>query len=211
MVGCVFGRLTVIAVSHRSESGPLFWFCRCECGNVKSINGGSLRRGITVSCGCRMLETAAERVRMNTTHGAAARGGTRTFHSWNHMKDRCYNPKNPAFKDYGGRGITVCERWRESFPNFLEDNGECPLGKSIDRYPNNNGNYEPGNVRWATPREQANNRRKRSVQNRNARKLECGGRLETIRDWAEITGIKAGTISYRMGHGWTICEALGMG
>ena len=96
-------------------------------------------------------------------HGHARRKGeTPAYCSWRHIIDRCTNPNNIGFKYYGGRGITVCERWR-SFENFLEDMGERPNGKSIDRYPDNDGNYEPDNCRWATPEEQRANRRPRRV------------------------------------------------
>jgi hypothetical protein len=209
LTGKEFGRLVVIKATTFPETGRLGWLCRCKCGKEKIIVGGSLKRGATVSCGCRMRETFTARIIANTTHGAAAHGGTRTFHSWNQMKGRCYNANNRAYKDYGGRGITVCQRWLDGFLNFLEDMGECPPGKSIDRYPDKNGNYEKSNCRWATPKEQANNRRKRSVQNRNAHRIECRGEIKTAKDWKSTTGIKVATIRYRLRHGRSAEQALG--
>jgi hypothetical protein len=158
-----------------------------------------------------MRETIADRIAANTTHGAAANGGTRTFHIWNHIKARCSNPKHPAFKDYGGRGITVCQRWLDGFENFLADMGECPPGKSIDRFPDKNGNYEKSNCRWATPKEQANNRRPRSHQNRNAKIYTLNGESHTLKDWGKKIGMKPYTILGRIRSGWPLDKALSFG
>jgi len=108
------------------------------------------------SCGCEKREQTIQRF---TKHGHSSNGIlTRTYNSWRKMKERCLNFEAINFDDYGGRGITVCERWMQ-FENFLADMGERPEGKTLDRYPDNDGNYEPGNVRWATPKEQYANRR----------------------------------------------------
>jgi len=120
------------------------------------VRGTTLRNGMTRSCGCLATELKRERA---TTHGHATTRTTPTYNSWAQISQRCENKNNAAFNNYGGRGITVCARWRV-FENFLADMGERPLGCSLDRV-NNDGNYEPVNCRWATRLEQARNRRPR--------------------------------------------------
>lgn len=114
-----------------------------------------------MSCGCLAKEAVRDR---NFKHGAAKRDKpTNTYYAWRAMIKRCENPKNASFALYGGRGIAVCERWRNSYKSFLEDNGECPKGFQIDRYPDKNGNYEPGNTRWATSKQNNRNRRDNKI------------------------------------------------
>lgn len=157
MTGQKFGRLTVIAEGGKTKSRNTMWVCRCDCGNITSpINGAFLRDGHTTSCGCLKREKTVSR---STTHG---KRNTRIYRIWHDMKTRCHYPKNINFPDYGGRGISVCDEWRSSFVAFYDYVSQLPhfgaSGYTLDRI-NNNGNYEPGNVRWATSVEQRHNRR----------------------------------------------------
>lgn len=153
--------------------------CRCDCGTEKTVERGNLMAGRTKSCGCLNAEMRSAR----STHGQTTGfRETRAYKSWCGIKDRCCNPKNSRWSDYGGRGISVCERWRASFENFLADMGDCPPGYSIDRYPDVDGNYEPGNCRWATDDEQRTNKR-------DSHFLEHDGLRLTISQWSTRTGL----------------------
>lgn len=172
ITGQHFGRLVVEwPVGRNGIKGEILWLCVCDCGVLYIVSGCDLRRGHTTSCGCLARGLARERlitrnrsIPPNLSHGHALRSGrTAEFRAWIGMIQRCQNPKIKSFARYGGRGISVCPQWLESFQNFLDDVGLKPAPKlSIDRI-NNDGNYEPGNVRWATSLEQARNRSPRNL------------------------------------------------
>ena len=180
--GVRFGRLLVIELHHIAH--VTYWLCRCDCGTEAVVAGHRLVIGKTKSCGC--LKGEKQR-----THGLSR---TAEHFVWKSMNSRCYRKSDHSFRDYGGRGITVCDRWQgtSGFANFIADMGPRPSPEhSIDRFPDNNGNYEPGNCRWATRLEQGQNKR-------NNRLIESGGEAMLLRQWQERTGLSKPGLLYRI-------------
>ena len=151
LTGHRFGRLTAMVPTKMRDRGCIVWKCKCTCGQIIFRNSYYLTSGITKSCGCLALET-------HTTHGMHK---APIYQTWKTMIQRCENPNHTSYKYYGSRGITVCDRWH-SFEAFFEDMEPRPKEMTLDRYPDNNGNYEPNNCRWATPKEQGANKRPNS-------------------------------------------------
>ena len=202
VIGQQFNRLTVIAGPFRKSNGNMDWECRCMCGKTKRITTGHLTTS-TQSCGCLHKERVAIVGRSNMKHGDNPRSGESIEYScWHGMKQRCYTTTNAAYHNYGGRGIAVCDRWRDSYEAFLFDMGRRPPEcDSLDRFPNNNGNYEPGNCRWATSKQQGRNTRVNRL-------LTHDGETKCVAAWAEDLGIGDSTILHRLKKCWPLDKAL---
>jgi hypothetical protein len=194
--GDKFNRLTILSI-YKERRKPRKILCDviCECGKVKAQTLGHVVSGEVKSCGCLYVTRWEER--KEETPNTKTKEGK----SWLGMKNRCMNEKTPAYKNYGGRGITVCEEWKNSFKKFFEDMGKAPtLQHSIDRM-DNNGNYCKENCRWATPAEQSQNRR-------NNISISLLGEIHTLSSWARLLGMPYYLVHSRVSHGWPISEAL---
>jgi hypothetical protein len=186
-----YGRLVAVRVD---PGDPLKWLCRCDCGTTKFVRVTHVRAGRTQSCGCLKLQRSIE---SHTTHGMV---DAPEYTVWATMFQRCTNPNHDKFATYGGRGISVCERWF-FFENFFADMGQRPTPlHSIDRK-DNDGNYEPENCRWATQKEQARNRR-------TSRMLNFQGRDMTLAEVAEISGVNYDLLKKRTKMGWDAERAV---
>lgn len=195
LTGREFGRWKVLAFSHIRKSKYAYWKCQCSCGTEKFVRGCKLRGGESKSCGCLHKELASLRL---TTHGMT---NTSIYRIWTNMKVRCYDPNNKGFKDYGGRGITICPEWLNSFEIFYKDVGNRPDGMSLDRI-DNAGNYEPSNVQWATKEDQENNKRSNVY-------YEYDGKRLTVPQWGRLKGVKISNLYERINKlGWTFEEAI---
>ncbi|MHB8727609.1 MAG: hypothetical protein ACYC9K_01070 [Sulfuricaulis sp.] len=196
MVGMTFGRFRVLEMAGTGKYGAL-WKCVCECGQLRIVRGTALRAGMSRSCGCLASEIAAKRL---TKHGhARPKFRTSEYVIWVDMIQRCTNPRSAAYADYGGRGISVCERWMK-FEAFLVDMGARPTNHTLDRRDNNKG-YLPENCWWRTAQQQGRNRRSNLL-------IEFQGTKLTLAEWAERTGLRRDTISYRLRSGWDTGLAL---
>lgn len=174
---------------------------RCDCGVEKEARISSIAKGSTRSCGCLQREVASRLAKETTTHGRAAKGHSdRTYKSWTSMIERCTNQNAINWDLYGGRGIEISPRWRESFENFLEDMGERPHGHSLDRK-NNSLGYSKENCQWATPTQQGRNNRRNYM-------MTFNGETLCLAEWSERLKIDRHTIRMRIKYGWTVERAL---
>lgn len=202
VIGMQFGRLTLIAVSgERTKDGRTKVECSCSCGGRIIAAFKDIRSGSTKSCGCLQRESHLIAAKKNTRHGLT---NAPEWESWQSMRRRCDNPMHKSFALYGGRGISVCERWLV-FENFLADMGPRPSGTTLDRYPDRDGNYEPGNCRWATNKEQQRNRRSN-------RPITAFGETKLVVEWSEDPrcAVSHDALAKRLDAGWPAEAAMSM-
>lgn len=195
LTGLRFERWTVVERLPNSATGQARWLVRCDCGNESVSLSQALTRGGSKSCGCLQRELSAKRW---TKHGNT------NCPEWQILRgaiSRCHNPRAHAYQNYGGRCIVVCERWRESLENFIDDMGKRPDGMTLDRI-DTNGPYSKENCRWAPMEVQQNNRRDNRV-------LEYMGRKQTMSQWSRELGLLVTTIAQRLERGWPVERALG--
>lgn len=195
LVGNTFGKLTVIELVGKSKHGQFLWKCHCECGNEHVVPGESIKSGQCKSCGCLKAKVNGQ-----------SKDPKSLYSVWRSMLRRCNETNHPAYRNYGGRGITVCERWHD-YLNFEADVSPRPDGLTLDRV-DNNGPYSPSNFRWATMKEQSNNRRPQSVPRSDSKFIEYMGDRLSIREWALRLGLKKQTLLVRLKKGWTVERAM---
>ena len=188
IIGKRFGNLTVISLDHITTNHNTYWLCRCDCGNEKVVYRGGLTSGDIISCGCYHKEHLNE---YGKTHGLS---NDKMYSKWSGMMQRCTNPKASNYERYGGRGIDICDDWRNNPEHFIEwaySNG-YEDGLTLDRKNNNKG-YYPDNCRWITTREQQSNTRR----NHN---ITRKGITHSIAEWSKLTGVNHETLRYRVNH-----------
>lgn len=193
LTGKRYGRLVVTSFAGLTHSHGT-WICMCDCGGTKTVVSGSLRNGLTKSCGCLLSETSRARL---TTHG---RSTSLEYRAWSNMMARCYNPKSTHYRHYGGRGISVCNRWHTP-ELFLSDMGKKPDHRHTLERKNTDGNYEKSNCVWATWVEQQNNKRSNLI-------LEHNGKRQSAAEWERELGIPNHILSKRMRRNWSQERAL---
>ncbi|MER8762859.1 hypothetical protein [Mesorhizobium sp. M0968] len=205
LTGQRFGRLVVLADGGRTRHGQIRWHCRCDCGGETFTISTKLRSGHTQSCGCYKLQRCSE---ANVIHGLFIGGNHELKDVFKNMKARCYDPRRKDYARYGGRGVTVCDRWlngadgKTAFQCFVEDVGTRPSPDfSIDRFPIKDGNYEPGNVRWADATGQARNRRSN-------RMVDCDGEQVALSEFCERKGFDFAIVNDRVCRGWSFERAI---
>ncbi len=197
LTGESFGRLLVIGRATNNRLGNSRWFCVCQCGKERTILGSSLKNNHTQSCGCLRREITKKQ---HTKHGHRRDGFTKVYSCWNSMIQRCTNPNDRHYGDYGERGISVCEEWLK-FKNFLEDMGEPSIGLQIDRI-DNDKQYCKSNCRWATKKQQMRNRRNNVY-------LTHNGEKQLLVEWADRCGVSYGVLWERIyRYGWSTGRAL---
>lgn len=197
LTGQKFGHLTVLGFAGRMTciGKHLLWWLRCDCGDIRKTSAANFKYGRSFSCGC---QKASSLSKAHTTHGMST---STEFKSWSSLKRRCLNETSQDWGNYGGRGIKVCDRWIESFENFLEDMGRKPSpSHSIDRI-DNNGNYEPSNCRWATTSQQIGNTRLSNI-------VEYNGKRQCVSEWEKELGFASQVLRHRLANGWSIERAF---
>lgn len=198
-IGDKFGRMLVLQETHRGRPTGQMYLCQCECGEQRIVPKHALYAGRTVSCGCYSKEASKRRL---TKHGQAGSRRTPEYTCWASMLQRCHTPTDTGFSHYGARGIRVCDRWRNSFENFLADMGRKPSpNHSLDRI-DNDGNYEKANCRWATSRQQANNTTRNRL-------VTFAGHTHTLQEWCDLLGITSHhVVRSRIHRGWSFVDAV---
>lgn len=195
LLGQKFNWLTVIDWVINGTRGK--WLCKCDCGNERFAKSNELTTGHITSCGCQKSDSISKSTTKHKTIHGKSRSKINT--TWKHIKSRCLNKNSKDYKNYGGRGIKICDKWL-TFEGFYEDMGDIPKNMSIDRI-DNNGNYCKENCKWSTKKEQNNNRR-------NTTFLECFGQKKTMKEWCEIKELSYKLLHRRIVLGWDVKRAL---